>query len=79
MCCGATVPSSFSSANAGTAWSATSGGAADYYAVLPKGETTERVVASYAEAITATAAGGGMRSISAAEADRIKSLTGQTG
>lgn len=78
MCCGATYPANLSgTANAAArSWGATSGGATDFYAVLPKGETTERVVASYAEAVTATARGGGMRRISASEAETIKAATG---
>lgn len=77
MCCGATYPANFSG-NASTAqsWGASSGGATDFYAVLPKGETAERVVASYAEAITATARGGGMRRISAGEAEAMKAAAG---
>jgi len=57
-------------------WAASSGGATDFYAVLPKGETSERVVASYAEAVTATARGGGMRRISAAEAEALQAASG---
>lgn len=79
MCCGASYPASFSgNASTSTAWAATSGGATDFYAVTLKGQTHEQVVGSYAEAVTATARGGGMRQISAAEAERIKAINGQT-
>lgn len=77
MCCGASYPPSYGGTQSmSTAWTASSGGATDFYAVIPKGETAERVVGSYAEAVTATARGGGMRRISAAEAEAMKAASG---
>lgn len=74
MCCGASyTPSSYGGAAMSSAWAASSGGATDFYAVLPRGETQEYAVGSYAEAVTATARGGGMRRISAAEAEAMTS------